>query len=177
MSNVIELKGFAAGNFAANVTIEPSDEVFAFFAKEGATRFLQNGILPSWEREEATRLGLWPNNAKGKPERPKGYKREMIGFSKEGSESLFKLISDATTPIGGKAVSVGVVDVSVGENSDYSGTVSFLESWLAAPNKKDGSQRSVGQFAEKIGAEVPSEPWQENSGFLASVKAWLAEQD
>lgn len=174
----IELKNFAAGNFAASITIEPSEEVYDFFAREGATRFFQNGVLPKWEKAEAIRLGLWPSNAKGVPERPKtGYKREMIGFSEAGSKALFNLISDATTPIDGKAVSVGVVDVNVSENSDYSGTVAFLEGWLATPNKKDGSARTVEQFAGKIGAVVPTTPWQEDNSFLAAAKAWYESQD
>lgn len=179
----IELKNFAAGNFSASIVIEPSEEVYDFFAREGATRFFQNGVLPKWEKNEAIRLGLWPKNAKGVPERPKPingkpvYTRENIAFSEEGSKALFALISDATTPIDGKAVSVGVVDVNVGENSDYTGTITFLEQWLATPNKKDGSPRTVEQFANKIGSAVPSEPWGENNTFLAAAKEWMAAQD
>lgn len=170
----------AAGNFLANITLDIPDEVadnpaMKFFVKEGATRFFQNGVLPGWEKAEASRLKLWPDNDKGIPTRPKsGYKRENIPFSKEGAEDLFKRISDAKIP--GK-VDPAVTDVNVNENSDYTGTISFLEQWLATPNKKDGSARTVEQFAGKIGVPVPSEPWQEENGFLAQVKTWLAEQD
>jgi hypothetical protein len=173
----IELKDFSAGNFAASITIEPSEEVYDFFAREGATRFFQNGVLPRWEKEEAVRLGLWPLNAKGNPERPKtGYKRENIGFSEEGKQALFKLISDAETPVNGKKTSVGVVDVEVRENSDYSSIIAILENWLAA-NNKDGSRRTLEQFCAKAGVTVPNEPWQDDNGFLAQVSAWYAQME
>lgn len=170
------------GNFAAKVTLGIPDAVDAdpvakFYATEGATRFFQNAVFPKCEKNEAVRLGLWPNDAKGNPTRPKGYKRSDIPFNADGQASLEKAIGTATIPIDGKAVDAGVADVSVTENSDYTGVIAFLQSWLGTPNKADGSKRTIEQFCEKRGLVVPSEPFEEDNSFLASVAAWLASQD
>lgn len=170
------------GNFLNKITIGIPDEVennpvARFFAIEGATRFFQNAVFPKVEKNEAIRLGLWPDDAKGNPVRPKWYKRGDIPFSKEGVDALEKAIGTATIPIEGKAVDTGVADVTVTENSDYSGVIAFLESWLGVPNKADGSKRSVEQFCEKRDLALPSEPWQDDKGFLASVAGWMASQD
>lgn len=183
MSNTteIELTG-NAGNFAYKIVASPSEEVKAALVKAGFLRTIQANPTNAWEKEIA-----FPGDAK----RPKDFKRSSIAFTKENADLLFKKISDAKIKIEvpgekdgetvDKEFDLGIMDVEVTEYTGaesavpkYRDAKKFVELYLSLNDGKlkSGEARTVASFCATRGLTEPSEPWTEDTEFLASVKAW-----
>lgn len=187
-----ELKG-NAGNFGYKVVADPKPEVREALVKAGFLRTLQANPTNAWEKEIA-----FPGK-EGK--RPEGFKRSSIPFTKENADLLFKKLSDAKIKIEvpkldkeGKPVmdgndpvmvdqefDLGIMDVEVTEYTGAEGAVpkyrdakKFVELYLSLNEGKlkSGEARTVASFCATRGLTEPSEPWTEDTEFLASVKAW-----
>lgn len=185
MSNTteIELTG-NAGNFAYKIVAAPSEEVKAALVKAGFLRTIQANPTNAWEKEIA-----FPGKD-GK--RPEGFKRSSIPFTKENADLLFKKISDAKIKIEGSKLDkdgnpvveefdLGIMDVEVTEYTGaesavpkYRDAKKFVELYLSLNEGKlkSGEARTVASFCATRGLTEPSEPWTEDTEFLASVKAW-----
>lgn len=183
MSNTteIELTG-NAGNFAYKIVASPSEEVKAALVKAGFLRTIQANPTNAWEKEIA-----FPGKDN---KRPEGFKRSSIPFTKENADLLFKKISDAKISIEvtddkgetvDKDLDLGIMDVEVTEYTGAAGAVpkyrdakKFVELYLSLNDGKlkSGEARTVASFCATRGLTEPSEPWTEDTEFLASVKAW-----
>lgn len=177
----ITLRG-NAGNFGYTIVASPSEEVKAALIKAGFLRTIQANPTNAWEKEIA-----FPGDAK----RPKDFKRSSIPFTKENADLLFKKISDAKIKIEvpgekdgetvDKEFDLGIMDVEVTEYTGAEGSVpkyrdakKFVELYLSLNEGKlkSGEARTVASFCATRGLTEPSEPWTEDTEFLASVKAW-----
>lgn len=177
----IELTG-NAGNFGYKVIASPSEAVKAALVKAGFLRTIQANPTNAWEKEIA-----FPGDAK----RPKDFKRSSIPFTKENADLLFKKISDAKIKIEvpgekegetvDKEFDLGIMDVEVTEYTGAEGAVpkyrdakKFVELYLSLNEGKlkSGEARTVASFCATRGLTEPSEPWTEDTEFLASVKVW-----
>jgi len=171
------------------VKLDVSEEAADAYIREGATRFLQNKVQPAWEKAEAERLGLWKTNAKGKIERPKDYTRKDIPFSDESAQVLTRLAKGAEIATGAKGedgkpvlTDAGVSDcvVSLYEGGTieykYAAVQKFIKEYLAKPSAS-GAPRTIELFCENRGLPTPTEPWADDTEFLALASEWYSSQD
>lgn len=162
------------------------------YAREGVARFIQNKVQPAWEEKEATRLGLFTAVPGKKSIRPKGYVRKDIPFSEEGAEALAKEAKGAEIVVGEDADGNDIkVDAGVNfcDVTEYTGAVAGVPAYRDAKEHvmfylfeedgktqklaASGEPRTLELFATNRGLPLPTEPWQDDTAFLAEVNRWL----
>lgn len=188
------------GNFAMAVTVDvdsdaPEGSATLAFIREGIARFVQNKVQPAWEEKEGIRIGLFtPVAGKKKAARPEKYVRKDIPYSDEGAASLAREAKGVEIVVGeGEDESelkadAGVTDCQVSEYTGASGipaykqakdaiqTYLFEEDGKTARLSANGTPRTIELFASNRGLPIPTEPWENDTTFLAETQRWYRSQ-
>lgn len=183
-----EIKGITTGQFAFDLSVEPSEKALAYILELGYKVFIQEAIN-SWERKLA-----YPDKDGKKQKRPQGFTRKSIPFTPENAEALKKeldlLKMDVSGPEDQEAVFVetGIMDVTTpvlyegttytpkyGEEKQLVKWYLYQEDGKTLKTLKSGEPRTLDTFCAARGIEpVPSvDDWENDNVFLASVKEWL----
>lgn len=175
------------GNFSYQVTAEVSDDLLNYYVTNGIVREIQGAPLGGWEKDIA-----YPGKG---VKRPKEFTRTDIPFNDDNAEKLRKALmglevvtgkNEKDEPIKADA---GITEVIVTEYTGpetkepkFKAEKELMRTYLfeadgSTPRLlKSGGQRSAASFAESRGLTVPTEPWDEDTDFLAEVKAWQKAQ-
>lgn len=175
-----KIEGVTMGKFKFDLTVNPNEKLMEILVVRGYKSLIQDPIAKFCKE-------FGSHDAAGKP--VKGFKRGSIEWSQANAEKLKKYldgltidISETDTP---ELIDNGLVDVSVPEL--YEGTVYtpkygeqkalvlgylFAEDGKTAKKLKSGEDRSVESFCLSRNIEAPTDPWQEDTDFLAAVKEY-----
>lgn len=184
----IELKDITIGNFQYDATVEVTPEQEKVLLEQGALRLFQGQPSGKWEKEMA-----YPGKDAKRPEK---FTRKDIPFSQTGADTLVKVLSDVKIEIGRNEKDEKILEdlaIDISNVREYTGAVAAEPKYKAekdllnlylfeadgktAKLMKDGTTpRSAATFAESRGLAAPTEPWDEDTEFLASVKAWYKAQ-
>lgn len=194
------------GNFKYTVSFMTGDvsPLEAYLIEQGIVRELQGAVLAGWEKavaypgEKQKRKDM-PDVIDAVTGEKRPWSRNDIEFSRAAADELIKRIGELKIDIGKEdekgnhvknVVDAGIVDVEVEEYTGpekavpkFKAEKDFVRLYLfEADGKtsrllKSGEPRSLESFCANKGLELPSEPWEEDASFLASVKAWKAAKD
>jgi len=183
------------GNFSyaitANLNVETEDKLALYLLENGIVRELQGGILGAWEKSLA-----YPGKGVKRPEKNEAgekWSRFDIAYNEENAEALRKALLGAEIKIGEdeseETIDLGIEAVEISEYTGaeksepkYKAEKDLLLTYLfeadgkTARNLKSGEPRTAESFAVSRGLTVPTEPWAEDTKFLAEVKAWSKAQ-
>lgn len=173
------------GNYSFDLDVMPGEKVIPKIMELGYKVAIQSALM-EWERQLA-----YPTVNGVKAKRPEKFKRKDIPFTKENADLLDKLVGavkidvsadDAKEP---ELADVGIMEVSnialyegTTYTPKYASEKQFVQAYLfetdgkTAKKLKDGTERTIETFCASKEIEVPTDPWQEDAEFLASVKAW-----
>lgn len=177
------------GNFTYSGTFNISDAVEAALLEQGIVRILQSGVLGGWEKSIA-----YPGKG---VKRPEGFTRTDIEFNDANAEALKKAVMGAEIEIGrnekdepvmedlgAESVDVTVYDGPAKAEPKYARAKEQLRLYLFEPDGKTprtlkaGGVRTAETFAASRGIAAPTAAdYTEDADFLASVTAWIKEQD
>lgn len=191
------------GNFKYTVTYntDATTPLGVYLHENGLVREIQGAVLQGWEKGIAYPNGKRKDMPKVTDEvtgELRDWSRNDIPFTPENADALMKAISDFKIDIGtagpdGKhvenLVDNGILDVEVEKYEGAAAAVpkfkaekELLRTYLfegdgTTPRKlKSGEDRTVASFCASRGLAEPTEPWEEDTEFLAAVKAWQKAQ-
>lgn len=187
------LKGITIGNFQYDATVELTDTVMEAVLQQGVLRLLQGAPSGAWEKAVA-----YPGDKAKRPETNgagEKWSRKDIAFSPEAASKLASIYKGVEVEVGRNEKDEKVMeDLGLNEIivTEYSGPEASVPKYKAekdllnlylfeadgktAKTLKTGEPRTAAAFAENRGIAAPTEPWAEDTEFLANVKAWAKAQ-
>lgn len=195
----VELKDITIGNFIYDGAYDLDEVQTQEVLRQGVLRLLQGKPSGDWEKGILKRM--FPAAKKredievddvdkdGTPIK-RAFRRTDIPFSAEDAKALAEAYEAVEFTIGEnekgealKSTLSGVIsnvrEYEGGQKAEpkYKRVKDFIHGYLAANGGKlsSGLPRTAASFAENRGLAAPTEPWQEDTVFLAAANEWLIE--